>query len=155
MFNTYLSFYAVNNVNIYPQLLLQLFKPQKMNSMKNLIFLFLITLYLPTFSAQNPSINSIKNQLGIFEGENDADHVAFTLHNGSAQSIPLIIPKVMNPNLSPFSNSAVDLKIGQEILFRVKGKNYILFTVDNTIKNGDVIEVDQLLKQRKKELGLD
>ena len=48
----------------------------------------------------------------------------------------------------------MDLKIGQEILFRVKGKNYILITIDNTIKTGDVIKVDQLLKQRKKDLGL-
>ncbi len=84
-----------------------------------------------------------------------ADYISFTLHNGSAKSISLIIPRVMNPNLSPYSNSGVELKIGQEILFRVKGKNYILLTVDNNIKNGDVIEVDELLKQRKAELGLD
>ncbi|KPM31898.1 Hypothetical protein I595_1546 [Croceitalea dokdonensis DOKDO 023] len=80
--------------------------------------------------------------------------VDFTLMNTSAKPIPLIIPNVMNPNLSPFSNSGVELKMGQELLFRQGGKRYVLLTVDNTIKNGDKIDVAKLLKARKKELGL-
>jgi len=80
--------------------------------------------------------------------------ISFTLINKSAKSIPLIIPNVMNPNLSPFSTSGVDLKIGQELLFKNKGKRYVLLTVDETIKAGDKIDVNQLLKARKKELGL-
>lgn len=81
-------------------------------------------------------------------------YVSFTLRNTSEKSIPLIIPTVMNPNLSPFSRSGVDLKIGQEILFRVKGKNYILLTVDETISDGAEIDVATLLKQRKEALGI-
>jgi len=79
---------------------------------------------------------------------------SFTLQNKSAKSIPLIIPNVMNPNLSPFSKSGLDLKVGQEILFRVGVKKYILLTVDEKIKNGDLLNVGELLAQRKKELGL-
>lgn len=86
--------------------------------------------------------------------KNEGDYVNFTLRNNSAQSIPLIIPSVMNPNLSPFSNSGVGLKIGQEILFKEDGKRYVLLTVDNTIQDGTVIEVAQLLKDRRRELGL-
>ena len=81
-------------------------------------------------------------------------YVSFTLRNNSASSIPLIIPTVMNPNLSPFSNSGVDLKIGQEIIFKHKGKRYVLLTVDQSIEDGSVIEVSKLLKEKKKELGL-
>ena len=81
-------------------------------------------------------------------------YVSFTLANKTAKSIPLIIPSVMNPNLSPFSRSGVDLKIGQKILFKAKGKKYVLLTVDNTIKDGDVLNVGSLLKQKQKELGL-
>ena len=80
--------------------------------------------------------------------------VSFTLVNSSSKSIPLIIPNVMNPNLSPKSNSGVDLKIGQELYFRNKGKRYVLFTVDESIQKGDKIDVYRLLEERKKELGL-
>lgn len=82
------------------------------------------------------------------------EYVSFTLKNTSASSIPLIIPTVMNPNLSPFSNSGVDLKIGQEIIFKNKGKKYVLLTVDDSIEDGAVLDVATLLKERKKELGL-
>jgi len=80
--------------------------------------------------------------------------ISFKLINKSAKSVPLIIPNVMSPNLSPFSTSGVDLKIGQELLFKNKGKKYVLLTVDETIKEGQEIDVNQLLKDRKKELGL-
>ena len=80
--------------------------------------------------------------------------ISFTLVNKGAKSIPLIIPNVMNPNLSPFSSSGVDLKVGQELLFRQGGKRYVLLTVDETIKEGDKLDVGALLRTRKKELGL-
>ena len=81
-------------------------------------------------------------------------YVSFTLHNKTARSIPLLIPSVMNPNLSPFSESGVRLKIGQEILFRENGRRYVLLTVDASIEPGDKIDVAQRLKARKQALGL-
>ena len=80
--------------------------------------------------------------------------ISFTLVNSSSKSIPLIIPNVMNPNLSPKSRSGVDLKIGQELYFRNKGKRYVLLTVDETIQEGQDLDVYELLQERKKELGL-
>lgn len=82
------------------------------------------------------------------------DYISFTLRNNSAKSIPLIIPTVMNPNLSPNSNSGVDLKIGQQIFFKSGGKKYVLLTVDDKIKGGDVLDVSELIRARKKELGI-
>jgi len=82
------------------------------------------------------------------------DRISFKLINPSDESIPLIIPNVMNPNLSPNSSSGVDLKVGQELLFRNGLKRYVLLTVDDTIKEGDEIDVYEVLQQRKKELGL-
>lgn len=79
--------------------------------------------------------------------------VSFTLRNNSAKSIPLLIPSVMNPNLSPFSNSGVDLVVGQEILFRQGGKKHVLLTVDASLQ-GQKVDVSKLLKERKEELGL-
>ncbi len=84
----------------------------------------------------------------------NSNAISFKLINKSAKSIPLIIPNVMSPNLSPFSTSGVDLKIGQELLFKNKGKKYVLLTVDETIKEGQEIDVNHLLKDRRKELGL-
>jgi len=82
------------------------------------------------------------------------DYVEFTLQNTTAQPIPLLIPGVMNPNLSPFSQSGVSLKVGQEILFRQGGRKYVLLTVDGSIQPGEEVDVAQRLEARKKELGL-
>jgi len=90
----------------------------------------------------------------IMKIDTNPSYVSFTLRNNSPKSIPLIIPNVMNPNLSPFSNSGVDLKIGQEIIFKNKGRKYVLLTISSDIKDGDVIMVNELLKERKKVLGL-
>ncbi len=79
--------------------------------------------------------------------------VQIYLTNESANSIPLIIPSVMNPNLSPFSKSGVDLKMGQKIFFKNKRKKYLLLEVDESIKSEQTIEVSSLIKKRKKELG--
>ena len=60
----------------------------------------------------------------------------------------------MNPNLSPLSNSGVDLKVGQKVLFKAKGKKQVLLVVSRNIKQGEVLDVAKLLKERKKELGI-
>jgi hypothetical protein len=92
-----------------------------------------------TFGMQTPSEQIIK----------------FTLQNKSASSISLLIPGVMNPNLSPFSKSGVDLKVGQQILFKEGGKKYVLLVVDESIEQNAIIDVAKLMKDRRKELGLD
>ena len=81
-------------------------------------------------------------------------YIKFILKNETAESIPLIIPGVMNPNLSPFSNSGVSLKIGQKIYFKNGFKKYILLTVDQEITEGKIIKIGSLLSDRKNELGL-
>lgn len=77
--------------------------------------------------------------------------VPFTLHNGTAKSIPLQIPSVMNPNLSPFSDSAVDLKVGQKIYFDYNKKRYLLLEVSEELRD-QVLEVGDLIKVRKAEI---
>ena len=79
--------------------------------------------------------------------------VPFTLRNNGSKSIPLKIPGVMNPNLSPFSNSGVDLKVGQKIYFTYKRKKYLLLEVTNDL-DGKTLIVNKVIKERKKELGL-
>ncbi|MGB0431946.1 MAG: hypothetical protein ACPGLV_15840 [Bacteroidia bacterium] len=104
----------------------------------------------------NESGRNIKIQLKtitrIIKEKTGDVYVQFTLRNNSAKAIPLIIPTVMNPNLSPFSNSGVSLKIGQEIYFKNKGKKEILLIVDDSIKNGSKLDVAKLIDERKKEL---
>lgn len=82
------------------------------------------------------------------------EYVSFTLANRSLKSIPLVIPSVMNPNLSPQSKSGVNLRIGQKILFKKEGKKYLLLEVDNSIKDGDIIIVNKLLTERKRALNI-
>ena len=59
----------------------------------------------------------------------------------------------MNPNLSPFSNSGVSLKIGQEVFFYEGKKKYLLVSVTADLE-GDTIIVNELIKERKIELQL-
>ena len=75
--------------------------------------------------------------------------IQFTLHNSSLKSIPLIIPNVMNPNLSPMSNSGVSLQRGQKIYLKKGLSKKLLFTVDEGIETGDKIDVAKLVRNLK------
>lgn len=84
-----------------------------------------------------------------------AQDINFTFHNGSLKSIPLDIPTVMNPNLNPLSTSGITLAIGQSVYFYPDGKSKkraLLFTVDETFVQNQVLEIDQLIEKRKQEL---
>ncbi len=83
----------------------------------------------------------------------NAQSASFKLKNNTAKSIPLKIPGVMNPNLSPFSTSGVDLKIGQKIFFKYKGKKHLLLMVSKE-QDGQHVIVNKLIKRRIKELNL-
>lgn len=69
----------------------------------------------------------------------------FYLVNTTNQSLPLRIPGIMNPNLSPHSKSGVDLPIGQKIFLNVRGKDLLIFTVTDTIPKGAKINVADLI----------
>ena len=102
--------------------------------MKKLFFNLIITLLVANFRAQN---------------------IPMTFHNGSFKSIPLIIPGVMNPNLSPKSNSGVTLGVGQKVYFFLNGKKKskeLLFTVAATWKKDTIFQIDKIIEKRKKEL---
>lgn len=75
-----------------------------------------------------------------------ADGVSFTLRNNTLKSIPLIIPSVMNPNLSPKSNSGVYLKYGQKVYLRKGASKKLILTVDETIREGALIDVDSIIR---------
>lgn len=77
--------------------------------------------------------------------------IPFTLKNTTLKSIPLKIPGVMNPNLSPMSKSGVNLEIGQKIYFINKRKKVLLLEVSEELK-GKELDVSKLIKERKREL---
>jgi len=79
--------------------------------------------------------------------------IPMTFHNGSLKSIPLNIPGIMNPNLSPLSDSGVTLETGQKVFYfpnGKKGKKELLFEVDNTFRKDTILQIDELIKQKKK-----
>lgn len=85
-----------------------------------------------------------------------AQNIPMTFHNGSFFSIYLSIPGVMNPNLSPKSNSGVSLDAGQIVYFFPKGKygkKEILFKVSPTWKKDTILQIDEIVNTRKKSLG--
>jgi hypothetical protein len=59
----------------------------------------------------------------------------------------------MNPNLSPLSNSGIELEPGQKIFYfpnGKKGKKELLFEVDNTFRKDTILQIDEIIKQKKK-----
>ncbi|MFK7785220.1 MAG: hypothetical protein AB8B56_08890 [Crocinitomicaceae bacterium] len=96
------------------------------------------------------TLNFVKRQAPKVETASSAS-VTFTLRNSSAKSIPLVIPNVMNPNLSPFSNSGVSLKIGQKIYYKKNGKKKLLLVVDESIENGEKLDVAKRIAKLEKE----
>jgi hypothetical protein len=79
--------------------------------------------------------------------------VPFTLRNDSLASIPLDIPGVKNPNLSPMSSGGVDLAVGQKAFFYVKKKKYLLLEVTDALKD-QKLDVGKLIVERGRELGI-
>ena len=69
---------------------------------------------------------------------------AFYLENNTAQTLPLRIPGVMNPNLEPFSRSGVDLP---KIYLELKDKRILLLTVTDTIPHGARIDIARLIEK--------
>jgi hypothetical protein len=93
--------------------------------------------------------------LGLIFANAKAQNIPMTFHNGSFRSIPLIIPGVMNPNLSPKSNSGVSLDVGQKVYFLPNGKRNskaLLFIVDRAFKKDTVLQIDEIIEKRKLEL---
>lgn len=93
--------------------------------------------------------------VSFFYSNTNAQNIPMTFHNGSLFSIPLIIPGVMNPNLSPKSNSGVGLDVGQKVYFFPNGKKKkkeLLFMVAATWKRDTILEIDKMIKKRKIEL---
>lgn len=88
---------------------------------------------------------------GLLSGEKPS--ASFVLKNETLKSIPLVIPGVMNPNLSPMSYSGVTLEEGQEIFFLEDKKRYLLLEVSTDL-NGDTLYVNELIQKRRVELGL-
>ena len=83
-----------------------------------------------------------------------AQNIPMTFHNGSFFPINLSIPGVMNPNLFPKSNSGVSLNAGQVVYFFPNGKKEILFTVSSSWKRDTILQIDEIIKVRKKALKI-
>jgi len=69
----------------------------------------------------------------------------FYLVNSTAQTLPILIPGIMNPKLTPFSQSGFDLPWGQKIFLKTPGENLLLLTVSDTIRKGSLIDVADLI----------
>jgi len=95
--------------------------------------------------SDNEALFSIEASPKVAAPVTESDGVSFTLRNNTLQSIPLVIPSVMNPSLSPKSNSGVYLKYGQKVYLRRGVSKKLILTVDETIREGALIDVDSII----------
>lgn len=86
-----------------------------------------------------------------FVGSALAANLSF--ENRSDVSIPLEIPGVMNPNLSPNSKSGVTLERGQKVYFRLDGRRALLLEIKDE-QDGQIVVVNELVAKRTAELAL-
>ena len=92
----------------------------------------------------------LSNLFFLANGKSQA--ISMTFHNGSLKSIPLNIPGIMNPNLSPLSDSGVTLEPGQKVFYfpnGKKGKKEFLFEVDGTFKKDTILQIHEIIRQKK------
>jgi hypothetical protein len=75
--------------------------------------------------------------------------ISFTLYNPLLKSIPLVIPGVMNPNLSPLSRSGVTLAVGQQIFIIRNRQRELLYTVPADLAPGTEVNCAQLIENLK------
>lgn len=76
--------------------------------------------------------------------------IAFVLSNPTLSSIPLEIPGVMNPNLSPKSESGVALRPGQPIYWTPRMRNRtLIYRVPEDLLPGTILDVSDLLEKVK------
>ncbi|MCE2495413.1 MAG: hypothetical protein J4F31_02360 [Flavobacteriales bacterium] len=88
------------------------------------------------------------------QSDGKSETVTLTLRNKTATSIPLHIPGVMNPNLSPFSHSGVEVAVGQKFYHYPKGQKFmapkvLLFEATRAM-NGDTLVVNELIKEKRR-----
>lgn len=96
--------------------------------------------------SDNQALFSIEASPKVAAPVTESDGVSFTLRNNTLKSIPLVIPSVMNPNLSPKSNSGVYLRYGQKVYLRRGVSKKLILTVDETIREGALIDVDSIIR---------
>ena len=96
--------------------------------------------------SDNEALFSIEASPKVAAPVTESDGVSFTLRNNTLKSIPLVIPSVMNPNLSPKSNSGVYLRYGQIVYLRRGVSKKLILTVDETIREGALIDVDSIIR---------
>ena len=72
--------------------------------------------------------------------------ISFTLYNPLLKYIPLVIPGVMNPNLSPLSRSGVTLAVGQQIFIIRDRKRELLYTVPADLAPGTEVNCATLIE---------
>ena len=80
-----------------------------------------------------------------------AEAAKLSFENRSDISIPLEIPGVMNPNLSPNSKSGVSLERGQKVFFKRNGRRALLLEIKDE-QDGDVLVINELIAKRSAEL---
>jgi hypothetical protein len=88
----------------------------------------------------------------FFLANGNAQSIPMTFHNGSLKSIPLNIPGIMNPNLSPLSNSGIELEPGQKVFYfpnGKKGKKELLFEIDGMFKKDTILQIHEMIRQKK------
>jgi hypothetical protein len=104
----------------------------------------LISLCVLSLSSNEPQFSNSNPIWAVTDTQIVKD---FVLYNPRLTAIPLVIPGIMNPNLSPRSRSSVQLAVGQEIYLVRNGKRELLYTVPSNLAPGSEINCGTLISE--------
>lgn len=103
-------------------------------------------LFVSTDEGRNGKVK-VEYELAPSTQVTEGKTIAFVLSNPTLSSIPLEIPGVMNPNLSPKSESGVALRPGQPIYWTPsKRSRTLIYRVPEGLLPGTVLDVSDLIE---------
>lgn len=73
--------------------------------------------------------------------------IPVTFKNDSFNTIDLFVPGFKNSTMKPKTSYGVDLAKGQKVFFTYEGRQYLLFTVSDDMKDKS-IKICELIQQR-------
>ena len=101
----------------------------------------------------NPSKKPIELILEFISRDQDEElnvkaneKVKLVLANTTKKEYVLKLPSGSKPKLGPGSNTGMFFNLGDKIYFIYEGKELLLLEVDESFKNGDVININKMAK---------
>lgn len=106
----------------------------------------LLKLYNPSDTPIELLLDFVSRDEEVEQKTTSGEKVKLVLANTTKKEFVLILPSGSKPKLGPGSNTCMFFKQGDEVFFIHEDKEHLLFKVDESYKNGDVVNINKMAK---------